>query len=399
MSTDVYKDTIEFTGRLGAALAQYGAPAHRVEDVLNLLTQDLDIDGVYSATPSILLMEFRNPEGSHVRLERVHSNEIDLGRLQRLDQLFNQVADKSISPREGLVVLEHIITAPPRFGPWITTLAFAATSASATPLFGGAPSDMLLGLLAGASVGLVAQFAPPRLLVPIGGFCAAWLVSLCAPLMATANLNAAILGGIIVLVPGFTLTLGVSELVTHNITAGVSRLGAALVTALMLSFGVIFGHAAASAMVGATPLPISTPSPSWLLWSMVPVAVVTINILFNAPVRQWGWILLTSSLSYGALEATALFMRPDLAVFIGALTLGCASNLYARFKNMPAAIIRMPGLLFLVPGSLSFLSIRAVMEGHAEQASASGGQLILVAISLVMGMVVAGTLIPPRKAL
>jgi uncharacterized membrane protein YjjB (DUF3815 family) len=108
---------------------------------------------------------------------------------------------------------------------------------------------------------------------------------------------------------------------------------------------------------------------------------------------------LTSSLSYGALEATSLFMRPDLAVFIGALTLGCTSNLYARFKNMPAAIIRMPGLLFLVPGSLSFLSIRAVMEGHAEQASASGGQLILVAISLVMGMVVAGTLIPPRKAL
>jgi uncharacterized membrane protein YjjP (DUF1212 family) len=68
MSTDVYKDTIAVTGRLGAALAQYGAPAHRVEDMLNLLTQDLDIDGVYSATPSILLMEFRTPEGSHVRL-------------------------------------------------------------------------------------------------------------------------------------------------------------------------------------------------------------------------------------------------------------------------------------------------------------------------------------------
>ena len=148
-------------------------------------------------------------------------------------------------------------------------------------------------------MGLVAQFAPTRLLVPIGGFCAALLASLCAPLMATANLNAAILGGVIVLVPGFTLTLGVSELVTHNITAGVSRLGAALVTALMLSFGVIFGHAAATAMVGATTLPLSTPSPDWLLWSMVPVAVVTINILFKAPVRQWGWILLTSSLSYG----------------------------------------------------------------------------------------------------
>jgi len=109
--------------------------------------------------------------------------------------------------------------------------------------------------------------------------------------------------------------------------------------------------------------------------------------------------MLTSSLTFGSLQLAGLFMRPEFAVFVGGLTLGIASNVYARLKDLPAAITRMPGLLFLVPGSLSFLSIRAVMLGQTEQATVTVGQLTLVAISLVMGMVVAGTIIPPRKAL
>ena len=90
-------------------------------------------------------------------------------------------------------------------------------------------------------------------------------------------------------------------------------------------------------------------------------------------------------------------MSPELAVFVGGLTLGVSSNIYARIKDLPAAIIRMPGLLFLVPGSLSFLSIQAVMSGQTAEATVTAGQLTLVAISLVMGMVVAGSLMPPER--
>ena len=109
--------------------------------------------------------------------------------------------------------------------------------------------------------------------------------------------------------------------------------------------------------------------------------------------------MLTSSATYGALQLASNIMSAELAVFVGGLTLGVTSNIYARIKDLPAAIIRMPGLLFLVPGSLSFLSIQAVMSGQTAEATVTAGQLTLVAISLVMGMVVAGSLMPPRKAL
>ena len=393
------QETLDFTARLGQALARYGAPAHRVEDVLCLLTRDLGFESVFTATPSVLLMEFRSADRHDIRIERIHKNEIDLTRLRQLDRLFNQVARKDLSPAEGLTALEHIIASPPRFGKTADFIAFGLTSACATPMFGGGFIDMLPGLAAGTAVALVALLAPARLLVPLGGFCAALTVALLAPMTPAANLDAATLSGVIVLVPGFTLTLGVSELVTHNITAGVSRLGAALITALSLSFGVLMGRAVGGSLVDLSMLASSTAAPAWAAWAVLPVAVITINILFRAPVRQWGWIMLTSSATYGALQLASNIMSAELAVFVGGLTLGVTSNIYARLKDLPAAIIRMPGLLFLVPGSLSFLSIQAVMSGQTAEATVTAGQLTLVAISLVMGMVVAGSLMPPRKAL
>jgi uncharacterized membrane protein YjjP (DUF1212 family) len=399
MAPDVYQDTLDFTSKLGGALATYGAPAHRIEDVLRLLTQDLGVDGTFSATPSIILMEFQGPTGRDLRIERVYANHIDLTRLRRLDRLFNQVADKRLSPREGSQQLEAIVQAPPRFGPGLDLVAYALTAAAATPMFGGSLTDAALGLIAGAAVGLAARVVPDRLLVPTGGFVAALSSAAFAPIFGAVNVDAATLGGVIVLVPGFTLTLGVSELVTHNVTAGVSRLGAALITALSLSFGVIFGRATGDFFTDLSTLTPGTPAPLWVSWVMLPIAVITINILFRAPLRQWGWILLTSSLTFGATQFSAQLVRPEFTVFVGGLTLGIASNIYARTKDLPAAIIRMPGLLFLVPGSLSFLSIQAVMSGHMDQATTTLGQLTLVAISLVMGLIMAGSLVPPRKAL
>jgi uncharacterized membrane protein YjjP (DUF1212 family) len=139
MTPEQYQDTLNFTSRLGQALAQYGAPAHRVEDVLTLLTRDLGVVGVFSATPSIIMMEFRGQDRSDVRLERVYDNDIDLTRLLKLDRLFNQVAEQKRTPKEGLIELDRIMSDPPRFGVAPTIASFALTSAVSAPFFGGGP--------------------------------------------------------------------------------------------------------------------------------------------------------------------------------------------------------------------------------------------------------------------
>ena len=399
-STDIHG----FLVRLGASLVHYGTPAQRVERFLEAISGDLGIQGTFSATPTLLLMDVEQDGVRAFRIERIRGFSIDLHRLIALDRLANQVGRGERTPSEGLAVIDDILGAPPLFGPWLSWLSFVLASAAAAVGFGGGWLEMLLGAVGGATLGLVSLSAArwqlnPRLLESLGAFLVALVIALAAPLLSPVDINSAIMGGIIVLVPGFTIAIGVSELVTHHVTAGVSRLGAATVTALMLGFGVAFGLGLAEQLVGSVQAPGAGGLEPWVFWSLMPVAVVTISILFRAPPRQWGYILLVSGLGFGALELARGWVRPELAVFIGAFVLGCGSNLHARWRDLPSGITRLPGLLFLVPGSLSFLSITALMEGDAMSAVAAAGQVAIVATALVTGLVVAGSAVPARKVL
>ncbi len=400
MNTDVQ----QFLARLGASLIHYGSPAQRVELFLQAIAGDLGIRGTFSATPTLLMMDLRRGEEQTLAIERVHGFSIDLDRLTALDRLANEVAVGERSPAEALGQLDKVLSAPPRFGPWLTWLCFVLASGAATRFFGGGWMEMALGALGGAVLGIISAVATsrqlnPRLIETLGSFSVALSIALVAPLLGPVDVNAAVFGGIIVLVPGFTIAIGVSELVTHHVTAGVSRLGAAAVSTMMLGFGVVFGLRLGEQIVGQVPpsLPIATAP--WVIWLLVPVAVISIAVLFLTPIRQWGWVLLVSSVGFVTLEVSQDWVRPELAVFLGALALGCGSNLHARLKQLPSGITRLPGLLFLVPGSLGFLSVTRLMAGDALEAVAAAGQVAIVATALVTGLIVAGSALPPRKVL
>jgi uncharacterized membrane protein YjjB (DUF3815 family) len=168
---------------------------------------------------------------------------------------------------------------------------------------------------------------------------------------------------------------------------------------MMLGFGVVFGLRLGEQLVGSFSPVEAVGLDMGLRWLLVPVVVLSISVLFRAPVRQWGWILLVAALGFGAYELASQWLRPELSVFLGALVLGCGSNLHARLRDVPSAITRLPGLLFLVPGSLSFLGITELMDGNAMDAVTAAGQVAIVATALVTGLVVAGSALPPRKVL
>jgi uncharacterized membrane protein YjjB (DUF3815 family) len=306
--------------------------------------------------------------------------------------------------RRAEAVIDRILAEPPCFGPWLSWLSFIMASGSAAVFFGGGAPEIVLGAVGGGALGLVSQVAErrqvnPRLIEFFGAFIVALVIALLVPLVGRVDVDAAVLGGVIVLVPGFTIAIGVSELVTQHMTAGVSRLGAATVTAMMLGFGVVFGLRLGEQLVGSFSPVEAVGLDMGLRWLLVPVVVLSISVLFRAPVRQWGWILLVAALGFGAYELASQWLRPELSVFLGALVLGCGSNLHARLRDVPSAITRLPGLLFLVPGSLSFLGITELMDGNAIDAVTAAGQVAIVATALVTGLIVAGSALPPRKVL
>jgi uncharacterized membrane protein YjjB (DUF3815 family) len=86
-------------------------------------------------------------------------------------------------------------------------------------------------------------------------------------------------------------------------------------------------------------------------------------------------------------------------VFVGSLTVGLASNLIARFRDRPAAVTQVPGILLLVPGSIGFRSLASLLDKQTLSGVDTAFKMTLMAVALVAGLLIANAIAPSRRTL
>jgi len=89
----------------------------------------------------------------------------------------------------------------------------------------------------------------------------------------------------------------------------------------------------------------------------------------------------------------------ELGAFVGAFLVASAAHGYARFYDRPTALLLVPGILFLVPGSIGFLSVQSMLENDVQEAAATGFRMLLVATAIAAGTLVATAAVPPQRPL
>lgn len=399
------REGVRFALKLGRALHIYGASATRLEAVMGVLSTELGLRGNFFSMPTALMASFELPgEEGFAHLYRLHRNEADFDKLCRLDRLWNDVVAGKVTPEAGILKIDQIDEDKPLYGPVVITACFAISSAAASTFFGGGPMEMVLAGICGLTLGLFLHFAGPKQsLIGLHELLSAGLVSMTAViggyLLGGADVDTATLSGIIVLLPGFTLTTAVSELAQRNVISGTGRLAWSSLLLMMLGFGVLAGRRLAEWIIGVPKIVDPGIWPIWVEPIALAVAGITLGMLFQAKARDLPWITIAVMVPYLALKAGVAELGPELGVFLGALLAGAGSNLYARIFDRPATITRLPGILVLVPGSIGFLSITELMQGNPLVGLEQGFQMLTTAFSLVSGLLVSNAVIPPRKAL
>lgn len=399
------RSAIVFVERIGRALHRFGAPANRLEDVLEVLSRELRLEGSFFSTPTAVLYAYDLPgQLGFARLQRVHDHQLDLAKLAALDRLFNRVLEGGIELEAATAEVERISSAPAPYPSWSMVSCIALAAAASAPFFGGGAAECLLAGVCGLLLGLLGlatqRFATLlRLFEPLG----ALLVSLLAVALASkigASSSIATLAGLIVLVPGFSLTIGATELALNHPASGTARLAGAMMTLLMLTMGVILGRQLATVVFGFDAVSVAaTPPPDWLRWSAIPVAGLSLGVLFKTAPRDLPWSVAAVALPFLAFEFGLGDIGREASTFVGAVIAGCFANLFARVLDRPSLIVRLPGILVLVPGSTGLVSLDAIAGGNAELGVETFFRVAMTATALVAGFFASNAVLPPRKAL
>lgn len=394
-----------FLAKLGRALQSYGSPAHRLEEAMTIVSERLGLVGQFFSTPTAMFASFESETTQRTVLVRVEPGEVDLEKMSRLDAVLDEVVRGELSPQRGAARVDAIVAAPPRYGAVLTTLAFAMVSASASRFFGGGWREILASGVIGLLIGLLALVAgrfpsAGRLFEAAAALGAATATAAWSAFVAPIAVELVLLGALIVLVPGLTLTVALTELATRHLVSGSARLSGALLVFITMGFGVAVGNRLGASLLGerirgAPPIPLEP----WTEWLALGIAALALTVLFRAHPRDVGWVLAAGTLALLGGRLGALLLGPQLGALLGAALVGVGGNLFARLRRRPAAVVQMPGLILLVPGSIGFRGVSSMLAQDTVTGIQAVFTMALVAISLVTGLLIANVLVPPKRAL
>lgn len=405
-----YAARIAFVVELAERLHGYGTTAQRLEGAIISVAQTLGLDCEPWSNPTGIILSFSDPkrppgDSDTTRVIRLAPGETDLYKLCESDRIAEDVMAGRLDLADGHAAL-MALDRPPSVR-WRTMQVFGTALASGAvagllrlpwiEIATAACTGLLLGLLE------LATRQRPRLKEAgdaIAGMLAGAVAVLVAGFVAPLNLNTVVIASLIVLLPGMGLTNAMNELTSQHLVSGTARFAGAVSTLMKLTVGTMIALTVAS-LLGVEPqVRALRPQPDWVEGVALLLAAYAFAVLFRAHRRDYPVVMASAIAGYLVSRLAGDAWGTPVGVFLSALLLTAAGNAYARWCNRPGAVVRIAGIIMLVPGSAS---LRGVISLFQQQDLAAGQDALVsvlnILLALVAGLLFGNLLLPTRRNL
>ena len=276
------------------------------------------------AIPTGLFLSITVPgQTSVLRMIRVKEWGTNLDRLVLVDTIFNDVASDRITIQEARKRLLDLDKRPP-YSRALAWTAIASVSAAAAVFFRGGALEVVVagttGILVALIASLIGRNPNGRFLVDFtGGLVAALVPWGLARLGVELSQEGVVLSGVIMLVPGMTLTTGLAELAQKNLVSGAARLMEAFVAFLSILFGIALAIGiehivSAEATLAPVRQALSLPIQAIALVA----ASLGIAVVFAVPRRYLGAALASGAIGYIATALGTRYLPGHVSAFAAA---------------------------------------------------------------------------------
>jgi uncharacterized membrane protein YjjP (DUF1212 family) len=419
MATNPHDDEAPYLARIGfvVELAQrlhiYGTSSQRLEGSVIQVGKRLGLDTEIWSNPTGMILSFpdreRGAPHTITRVIRLEPGETNLGRLAATDAIAEDVMAGRRDIAAGLAAIRALDRPPRKHARTLAILSFGLASASVTGLLPhNGWADLVTAAVLGMMIGALTVFSEKRprwadAHEALAAFIATFIASAVATVLPL-SLQSVVIAALIVLMPGLTLTTAVAELSSQQLTSGTTRFAGALTTLLKLTFGAV----AASHVVGLLgwePVANAGSSlPDWMPWLTLLAGSFAFAVLFKASRRDIPLVMASVWLGFFATRFAATLPGAQnnalpTGVFFAGMVVTAASNAYGRYFNRPGSLVRVPGIILLVPGSLGFRSFNFALTHDVMLGLDTAFAVIAALIALVAGILVGNLLVSPRRNL
>lgn len=384
--------------QMGYELAMSGAETFRVEDTIGRILKAYGIDCEVFAIPNCLTISFEAGNGKPLtRMKRIGYHGNNLEAVERLNAMSRKICAEKPDPKTAMQWLADTKASCRVFSPAMYYLGNFCGAAGFSLVFGGSLLDFfwagILGLIIGAVNRLMSGLKSNHFFSTI---IAAFLMAAVAYPLAGAklitNVDAAIIGALMILVPGLLITNSMRDIIYGDTNSGINRIVQVLLTAFAIALGTAAAWHVTSGFYGMNFTGTSYVYPFWVQGIAVLIGCIGFAILFN--VHGWGSWLCTIG---GTMTWMVYLLAQHLGLGIFSMNLlatvfaAAYSESMARIRKYPAISYLVVSIFPLLPGAGIYYTMSLGLAGNMSLAVSKGMETAGIAGSIAVGILLVST--------
>ena len=401
-----FDEACRFIIKLGTMAHGYGPNAVRLESYLSRLTSALGYHGVFRSTPTEMVFTFAKKEGApqRIHIATMPGTGLDLAKLPEVGKLVDAVVAGQVSVAEAMARLDEIGKRPHPWGWFANAVSYAFCGSGFAVLLSGGWWDVLLSALFSLVVyGMVAfsgRFGvrTAEWLPLSSAFVAGALAAMAKGLLPELNIVLVTLAAILILIPGFSISVGIIELVSQRVVSGTVNLMNGLVYLVKQFTGAWLGVGLVH-LFCSIPATTGSPVASQWLWLFMPLLIIGLCVVFQTAPKDFFWAFLGCGIAYGGILAGSAIAGGNLGNLFGTIVAVVFANCWGKCTGRPVSIVLLPAIVLLVSGSIGFRGLAAITAGQTATGEQQFLQMFVVALTIAAGLLVGNSIIRPKTTL
>lgn len=263
---------------------------------------------------------------------------------------------------EAMSQLERLGRRSPQWGLWIHPVCWSIIGCLTTVLLGGRFIDGAVASVTGLVFGLALISLEA---VPVLGFTFDfWVSYVVAALLALAQAFVlpslafwpAFLASVILILPGFSMAIGFTDVFSRNTVFGLTTLFNAAWTALAIGLGAFLGVRSASLLALRTIVPVvpwemkGAGYPDWVALLLYPAFNFLLNVTFQAKPLQAATIAPLATCAFAVSVACGGFSA-EANILLSCFSMGLLGHLYGRVTGNTELPTILSGVIVFAPGT------------------------------------------------
>jgi uncharacterized membrane protein YjjP (DUF1212 family) len=240
MSDISLNKVVELAIQTGQLMLESGAETHKVEEVMHATCQGFgyqESSGYVTLTG--IFLSVKDTEGKIVTsIKRIESRVTDLERISRISQLSAQLFKRNCAPIINLrtkpmsydeySIALMTISETKTYPPWVKFISGGLSCGCFTMLFGGSWRQFAVAIPVGIIVKMLLTILNRTklnnfLLNALGAGLVVWLAKMAVTNIGLMSSDKIIIGGIMLLVPGLSMTNAIRDTMAGDLVAGTAR--------------------------------------------------------------------------------------------------------------------------------------------------------------------------------